>query len=209
MAINTIDINPQTVIDLVDGSAPVAPTNTLRLRNNNGVLENSAGGGAYASVGLSSTTIVQLPNATPTQVTALELDTTLTTNTPGAEVSRMVVKLLKAGVSTNCYQFDPDTLAMASGAGKVTFNGNCSVGTDAVFANMNLIANGDVVAGAVNAIATNATLGFLQIPTCAGTPTGTVARLVTGKACMVYDSTNFKIGLSLGGGVWKQTAALT
>jgi hypothetical protein len=66
----------------------------------------------------------------------------------------------------------------------------------------------DVVIGSSAALATNATAGFLQIPTCAGTPTGTVAA-ITGKACLVYDTTNFKLALSTGGGTWKQTAALT
>jgi hypothetical protein len=42
--INTAPGNPQTVVDLVDGAAPVAPTNVLRLRNSNGVLATSANG---------------------------------------------------------------------------------------------------------------------------------------------------------------------
>ena len=38
-------------------------------------------------------------------------------------------------------------------------------------------------------LATNATEGFLQIPTCAGTPTGT-PDLIAGYAPVVVDSTN-------------------
>jgi hypothetical protein len=46
-------------------------------------------------------------------------------------------------------------------------------------------------AGANAALATTATLGFLQIPTCAGQPTG-VPTLVAGFAPIVYDTTNDK-----------------
>jgi hypothetical protein len=42
------------------------------------------------------------------------------------------------------------------------------------------------------AIATNATDGFLYIPTCAGTPTG-VPTSYTGRAAIVYDTTNNKL----------------
>lgn len=41
------------------------------------------------------------------------------------------------------------------------------------------------------ALATNATDGFLYIPSCAGTPTGTPTT-VTGRVPMIYDTTNHK-----------------
>lgn len=56
-----------------------------------------------------------------------------------------------------------------------------------------------VVVGAA-AIATNATDGFLYIPTCAGTPTGTPTTQ-TGRFPLVYDSTNHKLYIYDGG--WK------
>jgi hypothetical protein len=46
-------------------------------------------------------------------------------------------------------------------------------------------------AGANAALATTATLGFPQIPTCAGQPTG-VPTVVPGFAPIVYDTTNDK-----------------
>lgn len=58
------------------------------------------------------------------------------------------------------------------------------------------------------ALATNATVGFLMIPSCAGTPTGTPADIPTGQSPIVYDSTNKKLCL-WDGAAWVQTAALT
>lgn len=56
------------------------------------------------------------------------------------------------------------------------------------------------------ALATNATGGFLYIPSGAGTPTGT-PETFTGRVPLYYDSTNDKIYVYRGG--WKATAALT
>jgi len=58
------------------------------------------------------------------------------------------------------------------------------------------------------ALATNATVGFLMIPSCAGTPTGTPADIPTGQSPIVYDSTNKKLCV-WDGAAWVQTAALT
>lgn len=56
------------------------------------------------------------------------------------------------------------------------------------------------------ALATNATDGFLYIPTCAGTPTG-VPTAKTGRVAIVFDTTNNK--LAVYDGAWIQTAALS
>lgn len=58
------------------------------------------------------------------------------------------------------------------------------------------------------ALATNATVGFLMIPSCAGTPSGTPADIPTGQAPIIYDSTNKKLCV-WDGSAWVQTAALT
>lgn len=55
-----------------------------------------------------------------------------------------------------------------------------------------------VVVGAGAAVATNATDGFLYIPTCAGTPTGTPTTQ-TGAAPLVVDSSNNKLYVYVGG----------
>jgi hypothetical protein len=62
-------------------------------------------------------------------------------------------------------------------------------------------ANGNIVAGASAALATTATNGFLYVPTCAGTPTGTPTA-ITGMAPIVVDTTNNKLYF-YSTGVWR------
>jgi len=57
---------------------------------------------------------------------------------------------------------------------------------------MRIDSSGNIVAGASAALATNATNGFLYVPTCAGTPTGTPTA-ITGMAPIVVDTTNNKL----------------
>jgi hypothetical protein len=72
---------------------------------------------------------------------------------------------------------------------------------------MRLLSGGDVVIGSGNTaatvLATNATTGFLRMPTCAGTPTGAAV-----DGSYVLDTTALKIWQRIGG-AWKATAALT
>lgn len=65
---------------------------------------------------------------------------------------------------------------------------------------MRIDSNGNVSIGTA-AISTSATDGFLYIPTCAGTPTGTPTTK-TGLAPMVVDSTNNKLYVYIGG-AWR------
>jgi hypothetical protein len=57
------------------------------------------------------------------------------------------------------------------------------------------------------ALATNATKGFVMIPSCAGAPSGVPADIPTGQIPLVFDSTNNKLYAYDGG--WLSTAALT
>jgi hypothetical protein len=64
-----------------------------------------------------------------------------------------------------------------------------------------ITATGNIVAGASVALATNASDGFLYVPTCAGTPTGTPTT-ITGMAPIVVDTTNNKLYF-YSGGQWR------
>jgi len=66
---------------------------------------------------------------------------------------------------------------------------------------MRVTSDGNFVAGASNALATNAANGFLYVPTCAGAPTGTPTA-ITGMAPIVVDTTNNKLYF-YSGGQWR------
>lgn len=66
---------------------------------------------------------------------------------------------------------------------------------------MRIDASGNIVAGASAALATTATDGFLYVPTCAGTPTGTPTA-ITGMAPIIVNTTNNKLYF-YSGGAWR------
>lgn len=66
---------------------------------------------------------------------------------------------------------------------------------------------GNVVAGSLAVVSTSATDGFLYIPTCAGTPSGTPTAY-TGKDAIVYDSTNDLMYI-YEGGAWRTVGSAT
>jgi hypothetical protein len=66
---------------------------------------------------------------------------------------------------------------------------------------MRITSDGNIVAGASAALATTATNGFLYVPTCAGTPTGTPTA-ITGMAPIVVNTTNNKLYF-YSGGSWR------
>ena len=78
-----------------------------------------------------------------------------------------------------------------------------TTGADPDFATevMRITPAGNIVAGASAALATTATNGFLYVPTCAGTPTGTPTA-ITGMAPIVVDTTNNKLYF-YSTGVWR------
>ena len=97
-----------------------------------------------------------------------------------------------------------------STAGNTAFQNTFVVGTQSnhsfVFvtndtARMRITGAGNIVAGASAALATTATDGFLYVPTCAGTPTGTPTA-ITGMAPIVVDTTNNKMYF-YSGGQWR------
>lgn len=67
--------------------------------------------------------------------------------------------------------------------------------------------NGGSIWTGTAARATNATTGFMGLPTCAGTPTGIPANIPSGQAPAIYDTTAHKIWV-YDGAAWIATAAL-
>ena len=76
-----------------------------------------------------------------------------------------------------------------------------SDGSTTLTERMRITAAGNIVAGASAALATTATDGFLYVPTCAGTPTGTPTA-ITGMAPIVVNTTNNKLYF-YSGGAWR------
>jgi hypothetical protein len=64
--------------------------------------------------------------------------------------------------------------------------------------------DGNVVLGA-GGLATDASNGFLYIPTCAGTPTGDPPTY-SGRLPLVYDATNNRLYIRAAGGTWRSVA---
>ena len=83
--------------------------------------------------------------------------------------------------------------------------GTTSAADVSVFANnterLRIESSGSIRAGAAAALATTATDGFLYVPTCAGTPTGTPTA-ITGMAPIVVNTTNNKLYF-YSGGAWR------
>ena len=95
---------------------------------------------------------------------------------------------------------DRAVLGFAAGSGTLQYRyGATSMSTGTLA--FSIDGNGNVVAGGNAALATNATNGFLYVPTCAGTPTGTPTA-ITGMAPIVVDTTNNKMYF-YSGGQWR------
>jgi hypothetical protein len=92
-------------------------------------------------------------------------------------------------------------LNTTSSTGYVSYIGSTLSFATANTERMALDGLGNVIAGGSAALATTATDGFLYVPTCAGTPTGTPTA-ITGMAPIVVDTTNHKLYFR-SGGVWR------
>lgn len=86
-------------------------------------------------------------------------------------------------------------------SGGTTWNVGPMAGSGGTLRPMVLTGANIVVNGSGAAVATDAANGFLYIPTCAGTPTGTPTAF-TGRIAMVYDTTNHQFWFYDSG--WKQ-----
>lgn len=84
--------------------------------------------------------------------------------------------------------------------GRLVFS-TTAAGASTPTSRMQITNAGNIVAGGSVALATNATDGFLYVPTCAGTPTGTPTA-ITGMAPIVVNTTNNKLYF-YSGGAWR------
>jgi hypothetical protein len=180
---------------------------------NGGTIDGAVIGGASAAAG-SFTTLSAAGDvvATLSQNTATLLSV-VNTNA-GATASARVRMTTNAGTADHVaastalgafYNFTwtgagPLQFIAQNAAGLMNF----STGASPALA-LSIDVNQNVAIGSA-ALATNATNGFLYIPTCAGTPTG-VPTAKTGRVAMVFDTTNNKLAIYDGG--WLQTVALT
>jgi hypothetical protein len=87
-----------------------------------------------------------------------------------------------------------DVFLRRSAANTFMIDSNKSGGAADLIVTRNLVVN-------TGALATNATTGFLYVPTCPGTPTGTPTAF-SGRAPIVINSTNNKLYF-YSGGAWR------
>ena len=116
----------------------------------------------------------------------------------GASAARLALKNNSTGdASTDGFQ-----LAVSGSDAFIEQRENASLilSTNGV-ERMRLDQNGNVIAGGSVALATNATNGFLYVPTCAGVPTGTPG-VITGMVPIVVDTTNNR-WYFYSGGAWR------
>lgn len=190
------------------GDSPfVTPAGAARFKNESGEsqimrigtsLQKSDDGGVTFGAfggGFGADTIVQLANSAPANVNAWEQQITLTNNTPSSEASKVVTRLLKAGVQSgpDTYTLDPDNITLNSVTAKLNLFSDHYVIRDSTLAALGLGSNqGDVVQGhnVGSNMPTNQQFGFMQITQMAGVPTGVPNRLATAHTAMVYDATN-------------------
>jgi hypothetical protein len=106
------------------------------------------------------------------------------------------IRLFDDGAS-NLYGFSVSSglLDIVAGTG-----GGIALYTNNANERMRIDSNGNIICNTA-AIATNATNGFLYVPGCAGTPTGTPTS-ITGRSPIVVDTTNNKLYF-YSGGQWR------
>ena len=119
-----------------------------------------------------------------------------------------------ATIATQRWNYFTANTAATSGGGSLTITDSFNLYSEVAVASGTTITNnwgigttgGIKIVGTANtvlgnaALATNATTGFLHVPSCAGTPTGTPT-LFTGMIPVCADSTNNKLYI-YSGGAW-------
>jgi len=127
----------------------------------------------------------------------------------GIGTSSPSVKFVVSNAGANGFEFDPTTgVAQTYNRSGAAYTGYKIYGLDLEFragaspaVAMTIDSNRNIVAGASAALLTTATNGFLYVPTCAGTPTGTPTA-ITGMAPIVVNTTNNKLYF-YSSGVWR------
>jgi hypothetical protein len=127
----------------------------------------------------------------------------------GIGTSSPSVKFVVSNAGANGFEFDPTTgIAQTYNRSGAAYTSYKIYGLDLEFRAgaspaiaMTIDSNRNIVAGASAALATTATDGFLYVPTCAGTPTGTPTA-ITGMAPIVVNTTNNKLYF-YSGGAWR------
>lgn len=185
----------QNSVVTVDPSGNAAGFGTIAAASGgtNTFAGNIAVGGLTANVSGASGTFLTVSSSAHTA--NLELQYAAGTNSTGTDLG-----LIRVYNGTNLvafFRWQSDNGVNNSGTFLLQMANAGSLGT-ALTANY----AGSVAIGALSALSTTATAGFLYIPSCAGAPSGTPASF-TGKTAMVYDTTDNK--LYVYNGAWKST----
>ena len=172
--------------------------------NNFGVDANSVAIGVGANAGAADTYLSRAAAATwqfgqadaavPVAQTLKTQGSRAGTDTNAAGANLTVQPGLGTGTGT------PSSLILRGVVGTTTGTGAQGASTAITIAGVATGQLPSIVLGSV-ALATNATDGFLYIPTCAGTPTGTPTAK-TGRVALVYDTTNDQFWIY--DGAWMQ-----
>lgn len=214
ITVNTtgITIAPQTAITFSHASARVIPGATsLTFRNNANSADNlsiaDAGTVTFRGAAVFAGTLTGITNITLSGTISggTTIDGTTITGSTAVAAAKFTctaasTKFMLGATNTLFRKSDDSATAATMSATAfglstgVTFSAPVSMGAG-------LVVGTDVALNAA-AIATNSTTGFAVIPTCAGTPTGSLGYAGNG-APIIYDTTAHKLWANEGGTTWK------
>lgn len=207
-----LTLGPQTALTFSHATARVIPGATsLTFRNN----ANSADNLSIADAGTVTFRGAAVLAGTLTGVTNITLSgtisggTTIDGTTITASTAVTAAKYTCSAASTKFLlgatntllrdSADSATMATLTSSG-ITLGAAKTLSVPVSMAT-GLVVNTDVALNAA-AIATNSTAGFAVMPTCAGTPTGSLGYAGNG-APFIYDTTAHKLWINEGGTTWK------